>query len=88
MARQYLFDDHSFDALANDDVGWAEANGALRGAGPQVFRPIGTNGLVIVARAPGNGWLVMGFIEHADEVWLLTAGQCWSAWSFERVSLS
>src|SRR5262245_1572392 len=72
VARQFLYDDHSFDALADAEVGWSEANGALRSAGPQIARPVGTDGLAIVARAPGNGWLVMGFVEQADEVWLLT----------------
>jgi hypothetical protein len=72
VARQFLFDDESYAALAEAEVGWGEANGALRSAHPQVVRPVGADGLAIVARAPGNGWLVMGFVEQANEVWLLT----------------
>ena len=72
MTRRFLYDDRSFDALADAEVGWGEANGALRSAGSQIVRPVGTDGLAIVAHAPGNGWLVMGFVEQADDEWLLT----------------
>jgi hypothetical protein len=70
--RQFVYDDDSHDALADAEVGWREADGALRSAGPQVVRHLGSDGLTIVARVPSNGWLVMGFIEQGDETWLLT----------------
>jgi hypothetical protein len=72
VARQFIFDDDSYDVLADAEVGWGEANGALRGAAPQIVRPVEADGPAIVARAPGNGWLVMGFVEQANETWLLT----------------
>ncbi len=70
--RQFVYDDDSYDALADAEVGWREADGALRSAGPQAVRHLGSDGLTIVARVPSNGWLVMGFIEQGDETWLLT----------------
>jgi hypothetical protein len=70
--RQFIYDDESYDALADAEVGWREADAALHSAGPQVVRHIGSDGLTIVARVPSDGWLVMGFVEQADETWLLT----------------
>jgi hypothetical protein len=69
---QYVYDDDSYDALAEAEVGWREADSALHSAGPQVVRHVGSDGLTVVARVPGNGWLVMGFVEQGDEMWLLT----------------
>jgi len=72
MARQFIYDDDSYDVLAEAEVGWREADGALHGKGPQAVRHVGRDGLVIVARVPGNGWLVLGFVELRTEMWLLT----------------
>jgi hypothetical protein len=72
VVRQFVYDDDSYDVLAEAEVGWREADGALHGEGPQAMRHLDTDGLVIVARVPGNGWLVMGFVELRDEMWLLT----------------
>jgi hypothetical protein len=72
VVRQFVYDDDSYDALAEAEVGWREADGALHSGGPQAVRHIDPDGLVVVARVPGNGWLVMGFVELRDEMWLLT----------------
>jgi hypothetical protein len=72
VARQFIYDDDSYDALAEAEVGWREADGALHGKGPQAVRHIDSDGLVIVARVPDDGWLVVGFVELQDEMWLLT----------------
>ena len=60
VGRQYIYDDDSYHALDQAEVGWLEADQALHSAGPQIIRPVGADGLNIVARVPGNGWLVMG----------------------------
>jgi hypothetical protein len=72
VKRQYVYDDDSYDALAAAEVGWREADSALHSAGPQVVRHVGSAGLTVVARVPDNGWLVMGFVEQGEEMWLLT----------------
>src|SRR5262249_24612612 len=73
VKRQYVYDDDdSYDTLVEAEVGWREADSALHNAGSQVVRRVGSDGLTIVARVPSNGWLVMGFVEQGEEMWLLT----------------
>jgi hypothetical protein len=68
---QYLFDEESFDALDRAGVAWRDVHSALYGEHPQIRRPVGSEGLLLVVRTGGT-WFVVGFVEQRDGAWLLT----------------
>jgi hypothetical protein len=68
----YLFDESSFEALDRAGVAWSDIHSALHGEHPRIRRPVGSDGLMLVVRTAGRGWLVAGFVEQPDRAWLLT----------------
>jgi hypothetical protein len=70
--QRFIYDEDSLNALAASGLDWLTFNAALRG--PALLRrPLGSDGLQVVARTPQGFWLTAGFVEVSDDEFLLVA---------------